>query len=139
MRGPMNALAVWVAQTLSAGFLAILFLQSGLDKVFDWEGNKGYIAGYFAKSPLAGFSTPMLAQITVLEIVVGLASAGGCVQLLLTKNSFVAFVGAALAGVNVLALFFGQRLAKDYAGAAGMVPYALFAIASVLLQGLTLG
>jgi hypothetical protein len=135
----MNALAVWVAQTLSAGFLAILFLQSGLDKVFDWEGNKGYIAGYFAKSPLAGFSTIMLAQITVLEIVVGLASAAGCAQLLLTKSSFVAFVGASLAGVNVLALFFGQRLAKDYAGAAGMVPYALFAIASVLLQGITLG
>lgn len=134
----MNALALWVAQILSAGFLAILFLQSGLDKVFDWEGNKGYIAGYFAKSPLAGFSTIMLAQITVLEVVVGLASAGGCAQLLLTKSSFVAFVGASLAGVNVLALFFGQRLAKDYAGAAGMVPYALFAIASVLLQGLTL-
>lgn len=135
----MNPLATWIAQILSSAFLAVLFLQSGLDKVFDWEGNKGYIASVFAKTPLAAMSTAMLLQITVLEVVVGLASAAGCAMVLLTKASFVAFVGAALAGLNVLALFFGQRIAKDYAGAAGLVPYMLFALATMLLQGQTLG
>jgi CBS domain containing-hemolysin-like protein len=135
----MNPLATWIAQILSSAFLAVLFLQSGLDKVFDWEGNKGYIASVFAKTPLARMSTPMLLQITVLEVVVGLSSAAGCVMLVATKASLVAFVGAALAGLNVLALFFGQRIAKDYAGAAGLVPYMLFALATMLLQAHTLG
>jgi hypothetical protein len=131
----MNSFTLWVAQMLSAAFLAILFLQSGLDKVLDWKGNKEDIGGFFAKTPLRRFSTFLLLNITVLEVLAGVVSAAGCLTLLVTRSSTIAFVGAALAGLNVVSLFFGQRLAKDYAAAAGMVPYALFAIGSVLLQG----
>jgi uncharacterized membrane protein YphA (DoxX/SURF4 family) len=134
----MSSLPLWVAQTLASAFLAILFLQSGLDKVLDWKGNKEYIGGYFAKTPLKRFSTLLLFKITVLEVLAGIVSAGGCLALVVTRHSEIAFVGAALAGVNVVALFFGQRLAKDYAAAAGMVPYALFSIGAVLLQGFNL-
>ena len=35
-------------------FLAILFLQSGIDKVVDRRGNLEWLKGHFAKSPLAG-------------------------------------------------------------------------------------
>ncbi|MFO0594967.1 MAG: DoxX family protein [Myxococcaceae bacterium] len=131
----MHDMALWVAQTLAAGFLAVLFLQSGLDKVLDWKGNKEYIGGFFSKTPLRRFSTLMLFQITVLEVFAGVISAAGCVAVALTRDSTFAFFGAALAGVNVLALFFGQRIAKDYAAAAGMVPYAIFSIGAVLLEG----
>lgn len=130
-----HSVPLWTAQLLASAFLAILFLQSGLDKVLDWKGNKEYLTGYFAKSPLARFSTFLLFNVTVLEVFAGVVSAGGCLALLLTRDSRIAFAGAVLAGLNVLSLFFGQRLTKDYAGAAGMVPYALFAIGSVLLQG----
>lgn len=131
----MSSLSLWVAQTLAAAFLAILFLQSGLDKVLDWKGNKEWLTGYFAKSPLRRFPTFLLLNITVLEVLAGVVSAAGCLTVLLTRNPEVAFVGATLSAVSVVSLFFGQRLAKDYAGAAGMVPYALFTLASVLLQG----
>lgn len=134
----MNSLPLWVAQTLASAFLAILFLQSGLDKVLDWKGNKEYIAGYFAKTPLRRFTTFMLFNITALEVLAGIVSAAGCLTVLLTRSSAIAFAGATLAGLNVVSLFFGQRIAKDYAGAAGMVPYAMFAIGSVLLQGMNL-
>jgi uncharacterized membrane protein YphA (DoxX/SURF4 family) len=131
----MSSLSLWVAQTLAAAFLAILFLQSGLDKVLDWKGNKEWLTGYFAKSPLKRFPTFLLLNITVLEVLAGVVSAAGCLTVLLTRHSEVAFVGATLSAVSVVSLFFGQRLTKDYAGAAGMVPYALFTLASVLLQG----
>lgn len=134
----MNSLPLWVAQTLASAFLAVLFLQSGLDKVLDWKGNKEYIGGYFAKTPLRRFSTFMLFNITVLEMFAGIVSAAGCLMVLLSRNSAVAFAGAALAGIAVVGLFLGQRVAKDYAGAAGMVPYAIFAIGSILLQGFNL-
>jgi hypothetical protein len=45
----------------------------------------------------------------------------------------VAFYGALTAGVAILGLFFGQRVAKDYAGAAVLVPYFLLALAGVYL------
>ena len=134
----MNSFPLWVAQCLASAFLAVLFLQSGLDKVLDWKGNKEYIGGYFAKTPLRRFTTLMLFQITVLEVFAGIASAAGCLTVVLTKNSTIAFGGAVLAGVNFVALFFGQRIAKDYGSAAGMVPYAIFAIGSVLVQGVHL-
>ena len=132
----MHSLPVLIAQLLSAGLLAVLFLQSGLDKVFDWQGNKDYIGGYFAKTPLKAVTTPMLLSITVLEVLAGVCSAAGVLALLLTQRSApIAFLGAVLAGLNVVALFFGQRIAKDYASASGMMGYALFSIGSVLLQG----
>lgn len=131
----MHDFALWIAQTLAAAFLAVLFLQSGLDKVLDWKGNKEYIGGFFAKTPLKRFSTLMLFQITVLEVFAGVISAAGCVAVALTRDSTFALFGAVLAGLNVVALFFGQRIAKDYAAAAGMVPYAIFSIGAVLLQG----
>ena len=131
----MNSIPLWVAQSLASAFLSVLFLQSGLDKVLDWKGNKDYIGGYFAKSPLRRFSTFLLFNITVLEMFAGVVSAAGFITVLFTRNSSIAFAGAALAGVNVVSLFLGQRLTKDYAAAAGMVPYAVFTIGSVLLQG----
>lgn len=131
----MNSISLWVAQSLASAFLAVLFLQSGLDKVLDWKGNKEYVRGYLAKSPLRAWSTLLLLQITVLEMLAGIVSAAGCLMVLLTRESTIAFVGAALAGLNIVSLFLGQRLAKDYSAAAGMVPYAVFTIGSVLLQG----
>lgn len=134
----MHSTTLWVAQTFAAAFLAVLFLQSGLDKVLDWKGNKEYISGYFGKTPLRRFSTFLLFNITVLEMFAGIASAAGCLAVFATRDSHIAFLGAFLSTLNFLALFFGQRLAKDYAAAAGMIPYATFGIVSVLLQGANL-
>lgn len=131
----MHSAGMWVAQVLASAFLAVLFLQSGLDKVLDWKGNKSYIGGYFEKTPLRRFSTFLLFVITLLEVTAGIVSAAGCLGVLVANNSTVAFIGATLAGVSIVSLFLGQRLAKDYAAAAGMVPYFLATIASVLVQG----
>ena len=51
-----------------AAFLAILFLQSGIDKIVDRKGNMEWLTGHFAKSPLASLVGPMLAVITLIEI-----------------------------------------------------------------------
>jgi hypothetical protein len=61
----------------------------------------------------------------------GALSAVGCALLLLTHDSMVAFLGAVIAGINIIALFFGQRVSKDYAGAAALVPYFLLALTAI--------
>jgi diacylglycerol kinase len=125
--------ASYILQVLVSAFLAVLFLQSGIDKVVDRRGNREYLSQHFARSPLAGTVGPMFVVITILEVSAGALSGVGCALLLLTHDSTVAYLGAVIGGVNIVALFFGQRVAKDYAGAAALVPYFLLALAGIYL------
>jgi hypothetical protein len=125
--------ATHVMQVLASAFLAILFLQSGIDKVVDRRGNLEWLQGHFAKSPLAGFVPVMVTIITILELAAGGLNAVGCAVILLNRDSTLAFYGAVIAAVSIVALFFGQRMAKDYAGAATLVPYFLLALAAIYL------
>jgi len=125
--------AFYIMQILVSAFLAILFLQSGLDKVVDRRGNRAYLEQHFAKSPLASTVGSMFAVVTILEVSAGALSGVGCALLLLTHDSTVAFLGAIVGGINLTALFFGQRVAKDYAGAAALVPYFLLALTAIYL------
>jgi hypothetical protein len=52
---------------------------------------------------------------------------------ILKHDSTLAFYGAALAAISLVALFFGQRMAKDYPGAATLVPYFLLALSALYL------
>jgi hypothetical protein len=75
----------------------------------------------------------MFLVITILEVSAGALSGVGCALLLLTRDSTIAYLGAVIGGVNIVALFFGQRVAKDYAGAAALVPYFLLALTAIYL------
>lgn len=127
-----NLFPLWLVQALCALFLAITFLQSGLDKVIDWKGNLGWLTGHFSKSPLRGMVPLLLATLTVLELAAGAVSAAGLVFLVLSGATRVAMWGAALSALSFVALFFGQRMAKDYAGAGGLVPYFIVSLVALL-------
>jgi hypothetical protein len=129
----MSANALYLMQILVAAFLAILFLQSGIDKIADRRGNLEWLKVHFAKSPLAGTVPALLTAITILEIAAGVLSALGCVLVLFMRDPTVAFYGAVISAAAIVALFFGQRLAKDYAGAAVLVPYFLLALIAIYL------
>jgi len=125
--------STYVLQILVSAFLAILFLQSGIDKVVDRRGNLEWLKEHFGKSPLAGVVPAMVTTITILELVAGTLSAIGCVLLIFWRDSTVAFYGAVVSAIAIVALFFGQRMAKDYAGAAVLVPYFLLALSAIYL------
>jgi diacylglycerol kinase len=125
--------ASYLMQILVAAFLAILFLQSGIDKIVDRRGNLEWLKGHFAKSPLAGVVPALLVMITILELTAGALSGIGCVAVLLLRDPTIAFYGAVVSAVAVLGLFFGQRMAKDYAGAAVLVPYFLLTLVGIYL------
>jgi len=128
-----SANAIYLMQILVTALLAILFLQSGIDKIVDRRGNLEWLKGHFAKSPLAGTVPALLSAITILEVAAGVLSALGCVLVLVMRDSTVAFCGAVISAAAIIALFFGQRLAKDYAGAAVLVPYFLLALVAIYL------
>lgn len=111
-------------------FFAILFLQSGLDKITDMTGNLKYVKSVFEKTFLSGMSTPMFYMLTVLETCTGVLCATG-LFFLFRGNSFVGQAGILAVIVCILFLFAGQRIARDYAGAASLAGY--FAVALIAL------
>ena len=108
-----------------AAMVAILFLQSGLDKAFNWKGEMQWLTGHFAKSPLKGTVPLLLPVITAVELSAGSCAAIGLVQVALHGDATLGAWGSALGALAIILLFFGQRVAKDYAGAASLVPYFL--------------
>ncbi len=128
-------MVAWLLQALPTLFLAILFLQSGMDKVIDFRGNQGYLTQHFGKSPLRGMVTPMLLTLTVFELTAGALCAVGLVELLVLGVPRIAFWGITVAALAFLALFFGQRIAKDYEGAAVLPGYFLIALVGLWTTG----
>ena len=128
--------AVTIAQFFICVFFAILFLQSGFDKVFDFKGNKDYISSHFSKSPLSGMSTGLLGIMTILEVVTGFAAVVGVWAVAMKGPHWIPVAAVSLACVSFLSLFFGQRIAKDYAGAATLAIYFGVAIVSLFVMSI---
>jgi hypothetical protein len=114
-------------------FFAILFLQSGTDKVIDWKGNLAWLKGHFEDTLLASVVPVLLGIVTFTELLAGVASAVGVVEVLFFPSKIIASFGLLLCLFNVLVLFAGQRIAKDYVGAAVLVNYFLLGIVSLIL------
>ncbi|MGI8408575.1 MAG: DoxX family protein [Pyrinomonadaceae bacterium] len=124
-----------IAQNLPALFAAllvsILFIQSGLDKIFDRRGNLEWLTGHFSKTFLAPLVPILLVTITVMELAAGVLCATGIVYFLITSSTVLIFVASVIAAFSIIALFCGQRIAKDYAGAAILIPY--FILVAILM------
>lgn len=124
---------ILTAPVLCLAFLAILFLQSGLDKVFNYKGNKEWLQSHFAKSPLKNTVGLLMPLITLLEVAAGACSAIGIFMILLKGNPEIGLIGAQLSTLSILALFFGQRVAQDYEGAATLTTYFIISIMTIYL------
>ena len=122
----------FVGKLAIGGFIAIVFLQSGLDKIFDWKGNHAWISDHFKNSMLAKFVTPTLGIVTLLETAAGLLSVCGIVCLLWCNDGSCIYYSVLVALVSLLMLLFGQRVARDYDGAKTITIYFGVVLLSLL-------
>ena len=127
--------SVWVGQCAVAVFFAIAFVQSALDKWVNSQGNLEFLKGHFANSPLKGMVPPMFWAVTVLESIAGVLSGLGALQLLLAGGTALVLWGLVFVMLSLLCLFFGQRLAQDYAGAHVLATYFAVALLGLILLG----
>jgi len=128
-----GAFVVVGVKALVAAFLAVLFLQSGIDKIADRRGNLLWLKEHFSRSPFAAVVPALLAVITVVEVVAGALSAAGVAGLLIYGNPGLAILGAMTSALALLLLFLGQRLAKDYEGAAVLAGYFTLVLVGIYL------
>jgi uncharacterized membrane protein YphA (DoxX/SURF4 family) len=114
-------------------FLIITFLQSGIDKISDWNGNVSWLKEHFSKTPLKNIVSLMVGIILIAEVVAGVLCLAGMYQLISTGDTLFAFYGAILSCITLLMLLFGQRVAKDYEGAKTIAVYFIPSILLVFL------
>lgn len=105
--------------------LAIIYLQSGIDKVADRKGNMEFMHSHFAKTPLKKMVPLLFAMVTVMEILSGVFAVLGIIMLIATGATGFAIIAAILSLLNFSALLLGQRLAKDYGGAMAIVVHII--------------
>ena len=126
-------MALHLARLATATFFAILFIQSGFDKLLNFKENLSWLVGHFKETFLSGLVPAMFILVTFTEVAAGLCSGYGVVEMLIHHRHGIAFMGAAFSALSLLFLFFGQRIAKDYTGAVGLVPYFIVAILTILI------
>jgi len=123
----------YATELLVLAFILITFLQSGIDKITDWNGNVAYINSVFEKTFLSKFSTVLLAIIAFAEVIVGILSVIGIYQILVNQDTFIGLIALIISAKVLLALLLGQRIAKDYAGAMTIAVYFAVVIFGVYL------
>ena len=121
-----------VTSILLLSFLAITFIQSGCDKLFNWKDNLDFFKEHFAKTQLKPLIRLALLNILVLELISGILCLIGGIELYVNNGGIFGLYGAIFSCITLLMLLFGQRLAKDYDGARTIVIYFIPAIIAVL-------
>lgn len=111
------------AEILILIFLVITFLQSGIDKITDWNGNLSWLKGHFKETPLNGMVPFMLSVVLLAEVIAGILCVIGIYQIIADQKTEMALWGAIVSCITLLMLLFGQRMAKDYEGARTIVVY----------------
>ena len=128
-----STLQTQILRSLVPILLTVLFAQSGLDKVTDFRGNLEWMTGHFSKTILRNVVKPSLIMITGMELAAALLCLVGVVGICFFSTETVAFWGLLVSALTLLQLFAGQRIAKDYAGAATIAMYLMISAAGMYL------
>ncbi len=120
-------------QLLILAFIIITFLLSGIDKLTDWKGNLSFLKEHFSKTFLKNTVPLLLGIIAFSELVVGVLAILGIIQIYTSENTTIGLYAAVIAAKVLLALLFGQRVAKDYPGAMTIAVYFMITVFGVYI------
>ncbi len=113
-------------------FFLIVFIQSGLDKVFDYKGNLSFLndllGGFFSR-PLITFA---LISVTILELTSGTMCLIGIFDAIFNPSYFIGKLGLIIGSLALLVLLFGQRVSKNYDGAKTIAVYFILAMLGII-------
>jgi uncharacterized membrane protein YphA (DoxX/SURF4 family) len=112
-------------------FLAVTFIQSAHDKIFEWKGNVEWLKGHFSKTVLKNQVPLALGILLILELITGVLTLVGCVKLYMNDDRIFGYYGAVLSSITLILMLLGQRIAKDYDGARTIAIYFVPAVLAV--------
>lgn len=119
-------------------FISIALLQSGIDKVLDRKGNLSWLSDHFSDTILNKNVPLLLLIVTIIELLSGFLLLLGGLYNIIISNSDLLILGFLTSSINFIFLFFGQRVAKDYDGAAVIVNYFILNMIGLLSISLSI-
>jgi hypothetical protein len=120
----------WIILFIGALF-SILFIQSSLDKIFNWKSELEFNKQHFSKTFLKPTVPLMLGVLTCMELSSGLLSAAGVCFVLKAGGISISFYANLLCATTFIVLFLGQRIAKDYGGAQSLISYFIVSLIGI--------
>ena len=120
-----------VAFLLVLVFFLTVFIQSGLDKIFDYKGNLNFL-----KDLLKIYFSPTLIElalisVTILELTSGILCLIGIINFVFNDSNFIGLLGLITGSIALLVLLFGQRVSKNYDGAKTIAIYFILAMVGI--------
>ena len=128
----LNFNAIEIVQILSSIFFAIVFFQSGIDKVIDRKGNINFFENHFKNTLFHKIYAQALTALMLLELIAASLCAYGSIYSIFYKNTDFIFYGLLVTSFILLSLLLGQRIAKDYVGAADITIYFILCIITMM-------
>ena len=129
----MENLTSNITEILILLFVLITFLQSGIDKIVDWQANIDWLKSHFSDTFLSESVPLMVGIITVIEIITGILAILGILWILAYNEMSLGLYSCILGCLTLIMLLFGQRVAKDYAGAFTLTGYFIVCIIGVYI------
>ena len=121
-----------LGQIFIAFFISIVFLQTEIDKILNRKENLEFFKGHFSNTIFKKLYSVLLSILTLLELTGGLMLVYGLYFAFVEKTTIWIFYGFVHLAVTMLFLIAGQRIAKDYIGAADLVPYFILIILGIM-------
>jgi uncharacterized membrane protein YphA (DoxX/SURF4 family) len=124
-----------IASILVLIFLAITFIQSAADKLFDWKKSIFWLREHFFETIFAKIVPTALAILVILEIASGVLSTVGAIRLIVFNDRIFGFYGSIFCCISLLIMLLAERIAKDYEGAKTITIYFIPAVLVVYWLG----
>tara|TARA_B100000586_G_scaffold61891_1_gene42768 strand:- start:615 stop:905 length:291 start_codon:yes stop_codon:yes gene_type:complete len=91
-----------------------------------------FLTPHFSDSILKGLTPLLLTILTLFELTGGIMLVYGIYFAFAEKTTLWIFYGFVVLALTLILLFAGQRIAKDYLGAADLVPYFMLIILGIM-------
>ena len=114
-------------------FFLIVFIQSGLDKVYDYKGNLSFLNTLLGGAFSSSLITLALVSVTILELTSGLLCLLGILDVIYNDSNLTGLIGLIVGSFALLVLLFGQRVSKNYDGAKTIAVYFILAVIGLSL------
>lgn len=125
----MSLLQLELFYTLGLLIFAIVWLQSGVSKLIGFKGELAYFNQQFKSTwGIKHMVKESLVLITVLEIGSGLIQIAAIYSLWASQDLILCYWAGLTNLFTLFTLITGQRMAKDYAGAQGIMVYIVAAM-----------
>ncbi len=120
----MEIIKIHIPLLFVLAFLSIVFIQSALDKFFNWKGNLEFtISTLSPKFPVILIRFALL-NVFILEFVGGFGSLGGIIEIISGPHTLSwAKLGVITSSLALLILLLGQRISQNYVDAKTIVIY----------------